>query len=607
MKMVSVPAPPCGAASQTGLSANEHAEPDRRLGSSHPGMRFVATFCVVVAALVGPPVTPAVAGDLDFTQCRNDSDNDDVVDDCDWSNGAINGTNSVFREGDAVPQRLLLEVDDAGAHSARIEYDFSKGSVYAYDFMTTDDTTMSGLLLNPCGGMLPMFVADCAALYSGALTAQIPSDPFDAVSTREAPAMRFVKIGCAPGPCTGLSISFPSLNGGDDPGESHSPDSDPDCFKNCGDSAAFFEVNFTTPADDTTVGIWFAGHIASSADWGTGCGSTACGAGSISGAPFHTSYGTLDGMPQGGHDNAVQAGALAPTLTPTQTPTSTSSSTPTRTPTGTPTDTATATPTSTATLTPTDTATASPTQTPTSSATGTPTSTPTHTPTSTPSSTPTNTPTTTPTNTSTASPTNTASATPTLTPTLSATTSPTQTPTQTPTSTGTSTPTLTPTNTPTASPSLTATRTSTQTPTRTPTSTPTQTPTLTATGVPTATPTSSPTATPTSTATLTATQTPTQTPTDTPTIPLGGGEEPTATPTATPTLTPTLTPTVPLGGGQDPTPTPGPRIVPAVSSGGYVALILFLLAIAAVTLAGNAQTALRAVSSRRRQRRRPPI
>src|SRR6185295_9462616 len=95
----------------------------------------------------------------DWQQCRNDNaagaaGNNDLKDPCDWGTGAVNANNSIYTEGDAVPQRLLQSFDTAGAHSVTFEYDFSKSNVYAYDFLTNvGQTQNTPALLNACGGV----------------------------------------------------------------------------------------------------------------------------------------------------------------------------------------------------------------------------------------------------------------------------------------------------------------------------------------------------------------------------------------------------------------------------------------------------------------------
>ncbi len=154
-------------------------------------------------------------GEIHFTQCLNDTDNNNMVDNCDWGNGAINASNSVYVEGNGVPQRLFHQIDTAATHTIRLEYDFTKGDVYAYDFLTNVDETMdgNGRVLDECAN-LPGFVssANCTSLFSGAVLASIPSDPFDAVSDRETPASRSFRVGCVPA-CIGTAmVTFPNLD-----------------------------------------------------------------------------------------------------------------------------------------------------------------------------------------------------------------------------------------------------------------------------------------------------------------------------------------------------------------------------------------------------------
>jgi hypothetical protein len=473
--------------------------------------------------------------DIHFTQCLNDSDNNDVMDSCYWSDGAINQTNSYYEEGMSVPQRLFHKVANAGTHTFRMEYEFSKAGIYAYDFIASPDYTMPAgpTYLNECGD-LPGFVngTTCASMFTASLASAVPSDPFDAVNMREYPLSRSIRLGCSPS-CTGtVVVSFASLDGANDPGEAHVPDSDPDCFQNCGDSDVDIDITFTTTASNTLVGLWYGGHVARGSDpdpyssppdgWGTGYGAT-----SISGAPFHMSYLSFDGGSVGMRDNQIQLGAIV--LPPTATPTPTNTYTPTPTFTPTPTNTSTPTPTFTP-IPPTPTYTATPTST----------FTPTPTNTFTPTPTPTNTFTPTPTDTSTPTPTFTPiPPTPTYTPTPTNTWTPTPTNTFTPTPTDTSTPTPTFTPIP-PTPTYTATPTNTFTPTPTPTYTFTPTPTFTP--IP---------PTPTYTPTPTNTWTPTPTSTSTPVPPTATRTDTPVPPTATRTHTP-----VPPTATRTPGPTP---------------------------------------------------
>ena len=433
---------------------------------------------------------------ISFNQCRNDTNNDNQIGACQWTTGSIQSTNSVYCEGDSVPQRLFHEIDSKGTHTIRLEYDFSKSGKYAYDFLTNVDETMpvGSSSLNQCADLPPFIgTSSCNTLF-GASLSPILSDPFDTVATRETPSLRDVRFGCSPSCSGSVTVSFPSLDGSGDPGEAHLPDSDPDCFQNCGDSKVQVDITFTTTVSHSVIGLWFGGHLAQAADpgWGDGFGSS-----SISGASFHIGYVSLDGDSVGSRSNQIQASNLCP---PPPTPTKTHTPTPTFTPIP---------PTPTYTPTPTNTWTPTPTFTPVPP-------TPTYTPT------PTHTWTPTPTNTWTPTPTHTWTPTPTHTWTPTATFTPVPpTPTYTPTPTKTYTPTATYTPVP-----PTSTYTPTATNTYTPTPTKTYTPTATYTPVP-PTPTYTPTPTKTYTPTATKTYTPTATRTRTPT-PIG-----TSAPTAT--------------------------------------------------------------------------
>jgi len=283
-----------------------------------------------------PPVASMTFTDADinFQQCQNDNNNDDVIDACAWTNGGLNQNNSLYTEGDAPPQRLFHRLDEIGTHIFGFEYEFSKADIYAYDFITNADDTQTGVLLNECAG-LPGFISatQCTDMFSTNVQfGAVPSDLFDSVPARENPpgaAARSFRVGCTPACSVGVSVEFPDpptgpTDGEDNPGgEAHTPDSDPDCFKDCGSSDVKVTVTVTTTALTTRVGMWFAGHLAETADplgaaigWGTGCGATDCGSSSIAGAPFHIKYNCLQEPSDtscdsvGNRDNQIQSGGV---------------------------------------------------------------------------------------------------------------------------------------------------------------------------------------------------------------------------------------------------------------------------------------------------------
>ena len=285
---------------------------------------FVATYTIVATGSSGATATVQFAdGSSSTSVSQNDADNNSTKENCNWVDGNLDGNHNVWNEGDAVPQRLIQQIDgivdgDAApnAHSIVLSYAFTNGSTYAYDFLTTPNLTQEGALLNPCGSTV--HATECAAVASGAFppAVAIPSDPFDAVASREYPASRFMAVDCDPncvGPITVTFVDAPSIVNDGEPNEAHDPDTDPDCFQNCGTSDVFIQINFTAPDDTTvTLGAWWAVRLASTftpvednntnplaVGWGLGCGGVGepCGAGNISGNPFHMRYECLDPNP----------------------------------------------------------------------------------------------------------------------------------------------------------------------------------------------------------------------------------------------------------------------------------------------------------------------
>lgn len=225
-------------------------------------------------------------GRVDFRQCLNDSNDDSVKDDCDWSTGASNANNSAYVEGDTVGQRLLLRFDNAGSHVVELQYDFTKNDLYGYDFLGRVDTTQSGALLNECTSP-PSFLdaPTCGTLFSGAASVPIPADPFDSVALRET-AGRVMLIG---GSSAAPNISIVG----------HTPAAV--CVGNCGTSAVTVQITVTTAAANAPVAIWFGSHLALSTPSPTGWGAGQ-GASSITGAPFHVALG------HGGRSNQINLG-----------------------------------------------------------------------------------------------------------------------------------------------------------------------------------------------------------------------------------------------------------------------------------------------------------
>src|SRR5262249_42822528 len=150
---------------------------------------FVATYDATASGPVSGTVTTTFTDNdaYDWAQCKNDNGggggtvNDNVMDQCNWVNGNLGATNSIYTEGDVVPQRLLRTVATAGAHSVTLDHSFLDGSDYTYDFFATPDSTLKGLLAAcddvPTSGNFGTFTtAGCDTLLAGRSELSIPDE-----------------------------------------------------------------------------------------------------------------------------------------------------------------------------------------------------------------------------------------------------------------------------------------------------------------------------------------------------------------------------------------------------------------------------------------------
>ena len=107
----------------------------------------------------------------DLDQCANDPAPSASTDGCsassnDWINGNMNASKAVYFEGDSLPYRLRFDNLSLASHTVTIEWDTTKGSTHALDYLTTFNRTVA--TANPCLG-----VTGCGAFSSFA----IPADP----------------------------------------------------------------------------------------------------------------------------------------------------------------------------------------------------------------------------------------------------------------------------------------------------------------------------------------------------------------------------------------------------------------------------------------------
>lgn len=210
-----------------------------------------------------------------FDQCANYDGTGGPTDVCNWTNGAINASNSTYFEGDVVPQRLVLKGLSKGEHTLTLKWQTTKNGKRAYDYLMTWNAT-EDWITNLCSGIpgCPSWIATSPS------TMTIPTDP-DVGIKQQTGVMTLYN-----GTITGFSDY--GLEG-----------------SYTGDSYRLLTINFTVPADDATVFFLWGGHLASQLDWGVGNSASA-----IPGAPYHMIIDLLDGKKPGERDNQVMTNAI---------------------------------------------------------------------------------------------------------------------------------------------------------------------------------------------------------------------------------------------------------------------------------------------------------
>lgn len=263
---------------------------------------------------------------VDWVQGHDDKNpHDGVVDTLPmvkWANGALNSANSVFTEGNIVPPypphipghinyRAIFDGLDAGTYVLTIEYEFTKGGIVAFDFLTTNYGITDANLQT----QLPAW-ADATKISSlvtaGPFTATFPTDSFSlpsglgggTVADRQtAHDTAFTGFNPRKMKLYGVA-SITGITEG-----SHADDV-------TSDSSATVVITFTKTTDNTwpVIATW-GGHLGIGVAYPVGYG-TGKGAGGISGAPFHMSLDSLidcstskDVIP-GDRDRSVQSGAI---------------------------------------------------------------------------------------------------------------------------------------------------------------------------------------------------------------------------------------------------------------------------------------------------------
>jgi hypothetical protein len=116
----------------------------------------------------------AIVTNLD--QCTNGAPN--FIDwHCDWQNGNINASNSLYGEGQVVPYRFEIGglPMSSGTHTFEIEYDFSKSGPKSFDFLVNYNETQTGA--DPCNGSAAA-PSLCPVPVTPPQCFPFPSDPY---------------------------------------------------------------------------------------------------------------------------------------------------------------------------------------------------------------------------------------------------------------------------------------------------------------------------------------------------------------------------------------------------------------------------------------------
>jgi hypothetical protein len=212
-----------------------------------------------------------------------------------WQNGNLNGNNTRYPEGGIVPFRIAIEGLGAGAHTIRIQYDFTAGGHKAYDFLATHNGWISPPICDPSGGGISSM---CPSMPTPS-SAAFPSDGFttDGLSVSAAEWYSGVSRRLTIWGGTISSISGPVHAG-----------------STAGNSTGEFTVRFVS--NGPAVVLAWGGHLAQSAFWDVAAGGARDGAGEVSGAPWHMRTLQLDGSGNRNQDRSIQPSAIVGELPP---------------------------------------------------------------------------------------------------------------------------------------------------------------------------------------------------------------------------------------------------------------------------------------------------
>jgi uncharacterized repeat protein (TIGR01451 family) len=271
-----------------------------RRGAAVGGLLVLLT--LVGALLVIAPVAIGANPSATLEQCANDKAPSPRTDGCDstanqWVSGNVNEAKAVYVEGDSIPYRMTFDNLATGAtvHHVTIEWDTTKSSKHAIDYLTTYNRTVA--TANPCLGVSGCTFPDTPDTFV------IPADPQVTGAGVTPVAGNLTLFG---GDI--VSVSRPLTVGNTLCTNANSAGFY--CYSTgtgyTGDKSAAITVDFTTTVANPVL-AW-GGHIASrgpaGAGWGAGNSAV-----SISGSPYHMRLIALDGA-GGNQDRSLSAGAV---------------------------------------------------------------------------------------------------------------------------------------------------------------------------------------------------------------------------------------------------------------------------------------------------------
>jgi hypothetical protein len=241
---------------------------------------------------------------VDYAQCTNGAPTTTPPAGCNsWINGILNANNSQYHEDQVTPQRLTVQVTDAGAagdshtHSVQLTYLDRKGGVHAYDYLAT---IPAGALADRCLG-LPGIAGVCP---SATLTGSEPITPDDTV----VPPWT---TGANGKTSSRESADTLTVFGADFAGAPAMQAPQHTNAAGTGDDYAITTISFTTHGPGVhNVQLLFGGHLAAGTQahaWGANLGASA-----ISGGPYHIKWSQADGASVGNRDNQIMSGAILP-------------------------------------------------------------------------------------------------------------------------------------------------------------------------------------------------------------------------------------------------------------------------------------------------------